>query len=50
MTDWAQLVRELGFPIAITIYLLVRFDRLLNQLHDVVRDLVVELRNPRKQG
>ena len=48
MTDWAQLVRELGFPVAITIYLLVRFDRLLGDLRDAVRDLVTELRAARK--
>lgn len=40
-----RLIASLGFPIAVSVYLLVRFDRLLRDLHEAVKELTDELRH-----
>lgn len=42
--DWANLVANLGFPVVVTFYLLVRLERSFNQLERVVEELISEIR------
>ena len=46
MDEWASIIANVGFPIAITVYLLVKFEGILTKntiaiqaLTDVIRDL-----------
>lgn len=34
MHEWIQLIRDVGFPIAITGYLLIRMERTIKELND----------------
>lgn len=45
---WAQIVATVGFPIAITAYLIIRVDKTLGELRDTIRDVQSEL-NSRRQ-
>lgn len=39
MDDILNLIGNLGFPIAITVYLLVRFEKKIDQLNDTIYNL-----------
>lgn len=41
---WINLIGNLGFPIVITFYLLVRLEKNFNQLEQVVEELIFEIR------
>lgn len=45
MDDFSTLIGDLGFPIAVTVYLLFRFDRLITKLTDSVEGLIAELKH-----
>ncbi|MFF1995379.1 YvrJ family protein [Bacillus mycoides] len=36
---WASLLGNFGFPVVITIYLLIRFEKKLDKLTDIIDDL-----------
>lgn len=42
---WISIIGNFGFPIAITIYLFVRFERKLDQLEKVILELSTVIRN-----
>lgn len=44
---WISLIGELGFPIVVTFYLLVRLEKNFNQLKQVVGELITEIRKQR---
>jgi hypothetical protein len=37
--DWVAIIGNFGFPIAITIYLFIRFEKRLAELEKVITDL-----------
>lgn len=39
ITEWMNILGNVGFPIAITVYLLFRFDRRIEALETVIQDL-----------
>lgn len=39
ITEWMNILGNVGFPIAITVYLLFRFDRRIEELETVIQDL-----------
>ncbi|UOR14195.1 YvrJ family protein [Halobacillus amylolyticus] len=41
---WVALIGNLGFPIVVTFYLLMRLERNFNQLEQVVEELISEIR------
>ncbi|WP_079525029.1 MULTISPECIES: YvrJ family protein [Halobacillus] len=41
---WISLIGNLGFPIVVTFYLLMRLERNFNQLEQVVEELIMEIR------
>lgn len=45
MAEWTALIRDVGFPIALVVYLMVRFDKLLRDVRDALRELVAELKH-----
>ncbi|WP_405096984.1 YvrJ family protein [Oceanobacillus sp. FSL H7-0719] len=45
---WISLVGNFGFPIAITVYLFVRFERKLDDLEKVILELSSVIRNLKK--
>lgn len=38
-SNWAALIGDLGFPIVITVYLLVRFEKKIEALTTAIQDL-----------
>lgn len=46
-TSWINLIGNLGFPIVITFYLLMRLEKNLNQLERVVEELILEIQKKR---
>jgi len=45
---WVSLIGNFGFPIAITVYLFVRFERKLGDLENVILELSKVIKNVRK--
>ena len=41
--DWKEIIGSLGFPIAVTAFLLVRLDRTLHDLSGVIKQLCDKL-------
>ena len=39
MDDLLNVIGNLGFPIAVTVYLLVRFEKKIDQLNETIYDL-----------
>jgi len=39
MNDWTQIICSVGFPIAMAVYLIVVFNKTLNELRDAVLKL-----------
>ncbi|MGH8908596.1 MAG: YvrJ family protein [Egibacteraceae bacterium] len=50
MTDWVQIIRDLGFPVAVAGYVLIRLDRQLLALRNAVDRLTLEIRAQRQGG
>ncbi|WP_085994587.1 YvrJ family protein [Oceanobacillus senegalensis] len=44
METWVSFITEVGFPIAVTFYLLHRIEGKLNQLIDSIHDLPEKMR------
>lgn len=54
MIEWAELITNAGFPIAVTIYLLFRFERVINRHTEVlnshtsiIRELCIRINGKR---
>jgi hypothetical protein len=47
-TNWLTLIGNFGFPIVITIYLLVRFEKKIESLTSAIQDLKEVLKAVRK--
>lgn len=45
---WISLIGNFGFPIAITVYLFVRFERKLDDLERVILELSTVIKNFKK--
>lgn len=45
---WISLIGNFGFPIAITVYLFVRFERKLDDLEKVILELSTVIKNIKK--
>ena len=45
MNEFIQLIGNLGFPIAVTAYLLVRIESKLNQLTDSIHELTTAIKS-----
>lgn len=45
---WISLIGNFGFPIAITVYLFVRFERKLDDLEKVILELSSVIKNLKK--
>ncbi|MBD8034791.1 MULTISPECIES: YvrJ family protein [Solibacillus] len=45
---WISLIGNFGFPIAITVYLFVRFERKLDHLEKVIMELSTVIKNLKK--
>lgn len=45
MSEFIQLIGNLGFPIAVTAYLLVRIESKLNQLTDSIYELTTAIKS-----
>lgn len=43
MEPWISLIGNVGFPIAVTFYLLFRLEKNFNQLEQVVEELIREI-------
>jgi hypothetical protein len=43
MEDWIKLISTVGFPIAVTAYLLIRLEGTIKSLNDAVQRLIVSL-------
>ncbi|MGM9944570.1 MAG: YvrJ family protein [Lysinibacillus sp.] len=48
--QWITLVGNFGFPIAITIYLFLRFEKKIEKLEDVIIQLNDTIKNLRREG
>lgn len=42
--EWVSIVANVGFPIFITVYLLIRLEKSFQQLEQVVAELINEIR------
>lgn len=49
MPQWIMILGNFGFPIAITIYLLIRFERKLEKLEQVIINLGEIIKDARKE-
>ncbi|MCM3174585.1 YvrJ family protein [Paenibacillus sp. MER 99-2] len=47
--DFATLIANLGFPISITLYLLIRFEKKLSDLSEAINGLKNELQKNEKK-
>lgn len=47
---WISLIGNFGFPIAITVYLFVRFERKLDDLESVILELSNVIKNLKNKG
>lgn len=45
---WISIIGNFGFPIAITVYLFVRFERKLDDLEKVILELSTVIKNLKK--
>jgi len=43
MEDWLKMVSSVGFPIVITLYVLLRLENSMRTLSDTVRKLIIAL-------
>jgi len=43
MTDWAALISNLGFPIAITLYVLIRMENTIRKNTEAIIQLAVKI-------
>ena len=41
MIDWVQLIRDVGFPIVITLYILIRLEAAVRELSDKLTEMIV---------
>lgn len=48
MMDYTQIVSNVGFPIAMTFYLIIRFEKKLDQNTQVIKDLKEVIQNDRR--
>jgi hypothetical protein len=48
MTELVNIVSNLGFPIMLTIYLLVRFEKKIENLETVIKDLEEIIKDVRR--
>lgn len=48
MEEFTKLISTVGFPIAVTAFLLWRLDTTMRELRDAVRDLIGQLEHLRK--
>lgn len=48
MPQWIVIISNFGFPIAITVYLFLRFERKLDNLEQVISDLSHGIKNLKK--
>ncbi len=46
-TEWIPLISNMGFPIAITVYLLLRFEKKIDTLKESIDALVKAIRESR---
>lgn len=49
MPQWIMILGNFGFPIAITIYLFIRFERKLEKLEQVIINLGEIIKDARKE-
>lgn len=49
MPQWTMIAGNFGFPIAITIYLFIRFERKIDKLENVITQLSDVIRDSRKE-
>jgi len=47
---WIELLKDVGIPIGITVYLLLRFERKLDKLADVVAELKKTIQEKNRKG
>jgi len=40
MVDWVQLIRDVGFPIVITLYILIRLEAVVTKLSNKITELI----------
>ncbi|WP_246147373.1 YvrJ family protein [Aneurinibacillus danicus] len=43
-SEWINLIRNVGFPIVVTFYLLLRLEKSFHQLSEAVQDMMDEMR------
>lgn len=42
--EWMKVIHDFGFPIMLTIYLLFKFEKRIESLEEVVKEIVNEVR------
>jgi hypothetical protein len=48
ISEWISILGNFGFPVAITIYLLIRFEKKIDKLEVVINELGVTIKNSLK--
>lgn len=48
LSEWTQFVRDVGFPIFVAGYVLIRLERTMTRLADTITSLLKELRDARR--
>ncbi|MED0676543.1 MULTISPECIES: YvrJ family protein [Aneurinibacillus] len=43
-SEWINFIRQVGFPIAVTFYVLLRLEKSFQQLSENVQDMIDEMR------
>ena len=44
ISDWMTMINDFGFPIMLTIYLLFKFEKRIESLEEVIKEVVNEVR------
>jgi len=50
MGEWLGMVKDVGFPIVVTLFLLYRIENKLDELNTSIRELPSRLYNPDSSG
>lgn len=48
LSEWTQFIRDVGFPIFVAGYVLIRLERTMTKLTDAITEMLRELRHVRR--